>query len=367
MLKSLISIPIRIVLKVLYPVFLIGYGVALLAPKVSPVVSEIPAYFNLAFGLFYLGAVFYLVYFLVHWKDSSLFLVFHLLLIAFTADYLTTYSPMNVFEGLKEKRDLRVMTYNVENFYHRLSEDTAPYAVGIIKKYDPDIVCLQESVGGTSDSRSEAWFREYFTKDEYPFVVASARKRLTLLSKYPVKEHHIVEYESYTNGSESYLIEVSGKKLLLINNHLESYSLSDVEKEKYRGFFKTSEVKRMWAHFKEVKERLSPNMLLRVSATQATHRDMVYSQSEHKPDYTIVLGDFNDTPMSYAYSKLRGDMKDAYQQVGFGPGISYNEDLLPFRIDHVLYSGSLDAIGGKIPWIKEASDHNPVIIDFTLG
>lgn len=366
MLKSLLRIPFKLIFLILYLLFLLGYGIALLSPRVSPLLTQVPAFFNLAFGVLFLALIVFLIYLLFHWRRSGLLLVFHLVLMALTADYITAFFPVNLFEGLSEKRDLRVMTYNVAHFSRSLTEDSEPYVVGVIKTYDPDLVCLQESIGGRSDASTVRWLRKYFRKADYPYVIASSRKGLALLSKYPVTEYHIVKYASQTNGSESYILDVNGKNLLLINNHLESYSLSDKEKDKYRGFLKTLHPKRLWRQIKEVKRRLSPNMNLRVTAAEVTHQDMAYSQSEFRPDYTIVLGDFNDTPMSYVYSTMRGNMKDAYQQVGFGSGITFNENLLPFRIDHVLYGGALEAKGGEIPWIKEASDHNPVIIDFVI-
>ena len=364
--KNRFSLPYRLLLGVVYLAFLIAYGIALLSPVVSPLTTQIPAFFNLAFGGLLAALVFFLFYFLLHFRKSGFFLVFHLLLIAFTVNYLTTYFPVNVGEGLRERRDLRVMTYNVERFAHRLTNDTEPYAVGVIKEYAPDIVCLQESPLGSEESAKRE-MRRYFSKDEYPYVEACPPKGLTLLSKYPVRESHMIEYESYTNGSESYLLDVKGKTMLLVNNHLESYGLTREEKSKYKGYIKDPEADRFWERIKEVKRRLSPNMNLRVNAATVTRTDIERSVEEYAPEMVLVLGDFNDTPMSYAYSKLRGrDMKDAYQQVGFGPGISYNENWLPFRIDHVLYRGGLKPVGGRIPWLKSASDHNPVIIDFML-
>ena len=365
--KGCFSLPFRLLLGLVYLAFLISYGVALLSPVVSPLTSHIPALFNLAFGLILLALVFFLVYFLWHLRKSGLLLVIHLLLIAFTVNYLTTYFPLNVAEGLTDAKELRVMTYNVERFAHRLSKDSSPYAVSVIHKYKPDILCIQESPNLGSRQKTAKWYRDSFPKEEYPYMDVCNAKGLVLLSKYPLREARMVEYESYTNGTMSYLIDVKGETLLLVNNHLESYGLTREEKSKYKEYIKDPDANQLMERFKEVTRRLYPNMNLRVNAALSTRRDVDRTLREQSPEMVLILGDFNDTPMSYAYSVLRGrDMKDAFQQVGFGPGISYNERLFPFRIDHVLYKGGLKAVGGDIPWLKEASDHNPVIIDFKL-
>ena len=363
--KPRFSLPFTLALFVVYVVFLAGYGIAMLSPHVSPLKTQIPEYFNLAFGFMLIPLFFFLVYFLLHPRKSGLFLVFHFALIAFTSGYVTTFFPLNVGEGLKRNRDLRVMTYNVKHFTARLTAETPPYAVGVIKKYNPDIVCIQETGLSSSDELLVKAMRTFFTEEAYPVILPNAGKGLTLLSRYPVVSHHPVDYQSYTNGSESYVIDVEGRKLLLINNHLESYSLTSDEKEKYRDFISDFSPRRIWDQFKEVKRRLSPNMNIRVKAAEATRADFEKTAGQVRPDASIITGDFNDTPMSYVYSVLKADgMRDAYQRVGLGPGFTFNERWMPFRIDHVLYSGSLRAVGGRIPWEKSASDHNPVIIDF---
>ena len=358
--KKRLSISLAVVVLPLYLVFLAGYGVALLAPSVSPLRTHIPALFNLAFGILLLFLLFFLVYFLFHWRKALFLLLFHLLLIVLTWGCITAYFPLNPFGGLEEKRDLRVMTYNAEHFSRRLTKDSEPYVVGVVRAYRPDIVCLQESA-------SLKALRKYFG-EEYPYIAANAAKGLGLLSKYPILESHPVEYESYTNGSESYLIEIEGRRLLLINNHLQSYGLTVGEKDKYRGYIEEIRPKQFLEQIREVVGRLAPDMNLRAKAAEATRKDLERSRAEHLPDYTLVVGDFNDTPNSFVYSVMKGgDLRDAYRETGFGPGISYNEKFLPFRIDHILYDGDLEAAGGLIPWNREASDHNPVLIDFNLG
>lgn len=367
MLKSFITMPMRIIIRLIYVIFLIAYGIAMLSPSVSPLRTHIPAFFNLAFGVLYIALVLFLIYFLIYWRKHSIALVIHLLLIAFSADYLTSYFPLNFFGDLKDEKDIRVLTYNIEGFTQKPEGPNAtPYAIGVIKKYRPDIICLQETPIFSTEAKTTEWFLKYFPKSEYPYIYPSMHVGIALISKYPISEHHAVKYPSESNGSESYLLDVKGRKLLLINNHLESYSLSMKEKDKYRDFIKDPHPKRMWSQFNEIKSRLSPNMDLRVIAADATRKDVHSSQKKHAPDMTIILGDFNDPPMSFAYTTLREGMKDAFKEVGLGPGITFNENLLPFRIDHVFYQGGLDAVGVEIPWIKNASDHNPVIIDFVL-
>jgi hypothetical protein len=81
--------------------------------------------------------------------------------------------------------------------------------------------------------------------------------------------------------------------------------------------------------------------------------------SKQSSDGVIICGDFNDTPISYAYSKMKVGLKDAYVSTGFGPGITYHEDLFLFRIDHIFHSPNIKAYQTKVDKVK-FSDHYPL-------
>ena len=75
----------------------------------------------------------------------------------------------------------------------------------------------------------------------------------------------------------------------------------------------------------------------------------------------LVCGDFNDTPISYAYQHMGRRLKNAYRSRGNGVGVSFNEKNFPVRIDHIFYSPEwtcTDAVVDRSIW---ASDHYPVI------
>lgn len=73
----------------------------------------------------------------------------------------------------------------------------------------------------------------------------------------------------------------------------------------------------------------------------------------------IICGDFNDTPISYAYNRMKKGLKDAYVSTAFGPGITYYEDFFLFRIDHIMYSDNIKAYQAGRDKVKY-SDHYPL-------
>lgn len=76
----------------------------------------------------------------------------------------------------------------------------------------------------------------------------------------------------------------------------------------------------------------------------------------NSPYKTIVCGDFNDTPISYSYRKIKGELKDAFLESGFGIGNTYAKYLPLFRIDYIFHSEELECISfNKLN--EEFSDH----------
>jgi endonuclease/exonuclease/phosphatase family metal-dependent hydrolase len=77
------------------------------------------------------------------------------------------------------------------------------------------------------------------------------------------------------------------------------------------------------------------------------------------PYRVIICGDFNDTPVSYSYQKLRGDFNDAFVSSGSGFGRTYIGKLPSFRIDNIFHSDNFKSYNFQA-YDFRASDHLPV-------
>jgi endonuclease/exonuclease/phosphatase family metal-dependent hydrolase len=96
---------------------------------------------------------------------------------------------------------------------------------------------------------------------------------------------------------------------------------------------------------------------------RASQAQVVKSYIDRSPYPVIVLGDFNDTPVSYAYTKIRKGLNDAFVKSGFGAGFTYRGNYPPNRIDYILYDNNL--ISTKFDILKvKYSDHYPILASF---
>lgn len=344
------------------------YGGGLLSPYVSPQIVSIPAVLNLAFPIIFLFFVLMTVVYLLRrrWK----YLIIHAILLIISISYLKSYFPITLKEN-EAVQDLRVMTYNVSGFLPNRANSLS--AENIIRNSEANIVCLQEAILSRDEAENALAFRKKFGK-VYPhrdahFDYKTHSQGLVLLSKYPIVKKHVIEYPYKTDGNASvaYLIRLpNDKKLLLVNNHMESYRLTKKEKDSYTNVTKENFFKRIPSLVRELYGRLGKPLSKRAQASREVQKEVKHLKDTYKPDYTIITGDMNDTPMSYTYSKMRSSLRDAYEDKGMGIGVSYNEPLFYFRIDHLFYDERMTVLRAKLPRYKWSSDHNPLIVDFAL-
>ncbi|MBQ9577182.1 MAG: endonuclease/exonuclease/phosphatase family protein [Muribaculaceae bacterium] len=297
-----------------------------------------------------------------------------IILLAFVATLpvFSLYVPLNNEEDLPpmpaEKRHLlRVMTYNVLSFNYNepLASNQPLTTMSLILEANPDVVVLQE--GGAAgiewiDIPSLAPYVGQI-KARYPYLYSSP-EGLNIMSKYPFttqalsEPRHTRSILGYNREMKSYLARAydlqlpSGKQVRLIDFRLQSYHLS---------FGKNQNV-RVSPDLKPAPlERMRRSFALR-SNDAATIRQAI----DNSPQNLIVCGDMNDVPTSHVYRVIRGeDMTDSWAEVGYGYAYTFNRHHLPFRIDHILYRGALQAVQAQR--LKGgSSDHYPLLVTFDI-
>ena len=74
----------------------------------------------------------------------------------------------------------------------------------------------------------------------------------------------------------------------------------------------------------------------------------------------IKCGDFNNTAYSWAYHKLKDDLRDTYLTSGKGFGETYSFNKYPLRIDFIL-SDKKFKINSHQNFDIRLSDHEPIM------
>lgn len=258
--------------------------------------------------------------------------------------------------------EMEVLSWNVRLFDRYDALGGAPIRDSILRVIDgegADIVCLQECF---IDEGKEAWMRRetlerragtsFWHADFSHEIDRNTHFGLVTLSKHPIVRSEVMRFENdANNGCIVTDVVIAGDTLRVFNAHLSSIRFDRGDYEAVKTGPDPDQRARLWA-------RLSKAWVKR--AAQARE---VAEAVEASPHPVVLVGDFNDSPVSYAVHRFSA-LEDAFAAGGEGLGGTYIGDLPPLRIDYILHSPSLKARSFKTLDV-ELSDHRPLRARFT--
>jgi endonuclease/exonuclease/phosphatase family metal-dependent hydrolase len=275
---------------------------------------------------------------------------------------IQTYFPINLKTSQIPEGSIKILTYNVMRFGN-LKDKGNNKVLKYIKDNNADIVCIQE-FGASKDNPNLLSEKDimnhlknypYYEMINQYFPYPGGTYGLVVFSKFPILSHKKIPYESAFNASSVTEIDIHGKRLTLINNHLESNKLSEEERSNYYKMTQDFGSKPLDVFTQMMAKRLTPAYKIRAEQARAVAEVI----KQNKNPYIVVCGDFNDTPISYARHKIKGNLHDAFVDSGMGLGITYNLYRFLFRIDYILHGDNIKSYNCTVGKLKN-SDHYPV-------
>lgn len=266
----------------------------------------------------------------------------------------------------ESNNSLTVVTYNVRGFYNdngkRVVKDFADYiaqsnSFNKDKVRAADVICLQEfsiDADGVNviDSLVKSSYKDMYIND----VHESENVVLRTYSCYPIVESGSIA--GMGRGTSQWVDIVREQDTIRIfNNHFYTMSISDDDSDDIAHGKILSDGERM----KSIIERVADN-----STVRTDHVDTLLKVVAATPYRHIVVGDFNDTPMSYVYNRMTEKLTDLFTEKGSGFGYTYRPMWGWLRIDYVMYSDGLEPLQYKSDTEVVLSDHIPVSAQFDI-
>ena len=341
---------IKVGLLILNIVLVLCTFLAYISPEVHPHVSRIPGMLSLFFPVLFFLNLFTILFWLSFGKWYALI---SLVSLAIGYPRIRNFIQPGIHTQSTEEQTLRLATYNIFSF-HKVNprEGTAEQVVlQMIKDLgDPDILCLQESVNvGRTDHAIGRYAHMYLVPNSGTL----------LLSRHPIVHSGYVEFGELPSLSGWTDIRVKKDTIRVYILHLSSNKITE-ESEQLLEEGKLREG-RTWITAGSLIRKYSA-----ASARRATQADVIRKHIDTCPYPVVVLGDFNDTPQSYAYATILGDdLHDSFVRRGNGIGTTYAGSIPGLRIDYVLTDRGIEITQHEVPKLPY-SDHYPVVAECAI-
>lgn len=333
--------------------------ITLFVPHISPRHMWVFTALGLVAPVTYVATVILALYWIIRWRLVRAGIMLGLAVLGFFSVSLFYRPEFGREYGEQSYRNsFKVMTYNLRWFYNDEGQSSVDEVMDLIEAADPDIICLQEYNPRLAE-RSERIAQldqryqcRFFgnTGDEPDSVEVIP---MCILSKYK-----ILRSGEILSPRTSVWVDVNleGDTVRIFNNHLMSTAIksSDNDFLTHHLFHRdTAREEKMRSIFR----RFSDNSVLRAGQVDSIARFIARS-----PRRRIVCGDFNDTPMSYAYTTMSDDLNDTFSDCGSGYSHTYRGFFNTLRIDFILRSDDFETLSYEVPDSVTASDHLPVIV-----
>lgn len=328
------------------------------------------AFFGLSYPFILLANLVFVVYWLIRKKWYAIISLFTILIGYQSLTYTIGFRGKTNPPLTKDSSAIKLMTYNVhyfKKFGAELDTSTRNGILNLIKKEKPDVIGIQEFFTrkkgkyDIKDSLIEILdTKHFYYKPSIDNGYESSG--IAVFSKFPIINKGIVELDDPNSGNGGIWVDIKkeGKIFRAFIVHLASISF---QPEDYNYLTK---LKADLAPQEDVVSGKRIARRLKDAFIKRSHQvRLLKSYTDSCTTPYIIMGDFNDTPVSYTLNTLTKGMKNAFNEKGSGLAITYNGEFPNFQIDYILCTPHFDIKSYNI--IKESySDHYPITSNVSL-
>ena len=311
---------IRLPLRILNWVALVGLLLSYTAPFISPKISWIIALLGLTYNAWFVAVVLLLVLGLVF---KTKMVLTNLIVLAIGAPLL--FRTISIGSPKTGEGDLKVVSFNA-------------YALGNIDNRDTKDEIDTYLEGNQVDVASFAEWRFQRGKTnatKYPYQasfpsVPGHYAGIIMISKWPIVAKGRVPFTEKSYNQACFIdIKRNGKIIRIYGLHLETTRVKSYDYHNLKSL-----------QFDSVYNTKAKNLMSRLKYSMRKRAGQVEDIINHMKACTypiILMGDFNDTPQSYTYQMLQVGKKDAFIEGFQGFDATYLKPIPFLRIDHILY------------------------------
>lgn len=355
---------IKYILRVLNIIAVLCLLLSYSASYISPEKFWIFAFFGIAYPVFLVINLIFIIIWLIRLKWFALV---SLITILIGINNILNLISFNFNQNkTSEKKLISILSYNVRNFdvFTSNAKKNRTNILKFIKKQNTDILCIQEFYydklrGYSSVDSILSLKKSYNYHVEYSKISKRNEKfGIATFTDFPIINRGKIKFVSKSGNICIYTdILYNNDTIRIYNVHFESikFGIEDYKfAEDINNISSINDNNEFNRRSMQIFNRLKSGFIKRAVQAQLV--------AEHMQDcpYPIVLcGDFNDTPSSYCYHLMVNDLTDSFKESGKGFGQTYIGIFPSFRIDYILHDENFTSSLFKTINV-EYSDHYPV-------
>ncbi len=256
------------------------------------------------------------------------------------------------------EKGIRIISYNVRYFMGTSqfpNKENADHILAFLQQKNADIICLQEvrlnkrQIFDISNSKIPLI-------SHMQLAHTSHEGGELTLTRFPIVNMGEIRFKNSGNMIIFTDMVIHADTVRVYNCHLQSYRLQPTEINSIDSM--------EFGYQPKTKEKIQ-ELSLKFKDAVIKRAEQAAALREHlnKCHYpVIVCGDFNDTPVSFTYRMVRGNLKDSFIESGKGTANTYNGKLPSFRIDYILHSACFESYNFEVSSLNH-SDHYPISCD----
>lgn len=263
--------------------------------------------------------------------------------------YISAMIQLPDWHADSRPHDIRVMTLNVNGFRRLEHVAVSARAIARLAREEKvDVLCLQEFVE-EPDYTADSIARLFAPRMPY----FAGEKGQAVLSRYPILDWDYVQFPETNNDYMRADLLVAGDTVRLFSVHLQTSGISSLRHRFRKDYHRNAPVN-------EVVGALERNSRIRAQQVDAIRRAI-----DATPYPVILAGDFNDTPSSYTYRRMKGGLTDGFRAAGSGYGGTFRYIGGVLRIDYIFYDDHFHA-ARYTTLRQDVSDHKAVVADLNF-
>lgn len=244
----------------------------------------------------------------------------------------------NPTEVVRSRDDVVVASFNVKGFAGTEVDKGGYDEVGqLFSRAGVNVACVQECYYYNEERRD--YFYDRLDRLKYRIFVNTVPEQkgsptgggFAILSSYPIVRHGVADADESNVNAIWADLRVGRDTLRVVNAHLQSTGISNVE----RNETLTTQV---------IGDTMARTKLSAVAVKMVDNYRQRASEADNLADFVassphpvVVCGDFNDTPVSYTYRRVRGrHLADGFVEKGRGTEYTFKGLYNLFRIDYIL-------------------------------